>query len=194
MSTVGIAGAGSTIATEFCGLLPPEERVVARRIDQLALSYDRYLICTGYLAGKSLSDISAEQADLTWNLNFVRVARLIDDVIARNGAARICVIGSESGFSGSYDAAYAGAKAALHRYVETKRLRTDRQMLVALAPAIIWDSGMTQRRNDLGEVERRGDANRMGRWLTAEEVATEAYHLLYNASPSLSGQVIRMRP
>lgn len=155
---------------------------------------DRYLICTGYLAGKSLSEISDDKAAKTWTRNFVEVAQFCDRVFETNEAARICVMGSESAYAGSYDTAYAGAKAALHRYVETKRLHEPRQMLVALAPHIIEGTGMTDRRDDHEDLARRAQENRMGRWLAAEEVAREAHHLLFHASPSLSGQVIRMRP
>ena len=192
---IGIAGSTSTIALEFCGLLSDQHGVFAATLAGLPLDLDRYLICTGYLAGRSLEEISPVEAAQTWHLNFLSVARFCDRVFEANRTARICVMGSESGFAGSYDMAYAGAKAALHLYVERKALGPE-QMLVALAPHIIWDSGMTQRRGtiSLEPLEARGRENRLGRWLNAREVAVEAHHLLFGASLAMSGQVIRMRP
>lgn len=189
--TVGITGARSTIAQAFINMVG--EDVYASTIHAMRLDLPRYLICTGFLAGKRLADQKQQTLDQTWRLNFTDVARFCDRLFDRNVGARVVVIGSESGINGSYDMAYAGAKAALHRYVETKCLDHPDQMLIALAPHVIWDSGMTQRRDDLSDLEERGKANRLGRWLTAREVAAEAVHLLYKASPSLSGQVIRMR-
>lgn len=190
--TVGICGARSTIAQEF-GRLVFNEEIYEGGCGELSLDLDRYLICTGFLAGKALGDLSGNAAFDTWMLNFVKVARFCDGIFAANSRARVCLMGSESGFSGSYDMAYAGAKAALHLYVETKQLEAPEQMLVALAPHIIWDSAMTQCRGDVGLLEFDARRNRLGRWLTAFEVAREAHHLLYTASPALSGQVIRMR-
>lgn len=191
--TLAISGARSAIAAAAELHAPPLEPVIIRALEDLTLEHDRYLLCTGYLAGFALSEISDADATRTWELNYLRVAQFCDDVLAVNSRARICVIGSESAFRGSHDMAYAGAKAALHRYVETKApLRSD-QMLVAIAPHIIWDSGMTQRRGDLATLAARGSRSRLGRWLSATEVALEALHLLYDASPALSGQVIRMR-
>lgn len=191
---IGIAGASATIAREFCRLLPEGVEPVCDRLREHQPGLDRYLICTGYLAGKSLSDITPEEAELTWRRNFIDVARFCDLAFAANPKTRICVIGSESGFAGSYDMAYAGAKAALHLYVQTKRLRYPDQQLVAIAPAIIWDSAMTLRRDDLNALDARARATRHGRWLTPAEVATQAYQALFIASPFLSNTVIRLGP
>ena len=191
---VGIAGSSSTIALEFCDLLDRDHGVMVGNIASMPADLDRYLICTGYLAGRSLADITLEEAGRTWQLNFLAVAQLCERIFETNDRARVCLLGSESGFAGSYDMAYAGAKAALHLYVETKKLRTRDQMLVGLAPHVIWDSNMTMRRDDLDVLLKRGRATRRRHWLTSREVAQEALHLLFEASTALSGQIIRMRP
>lgn len=190
--SIGICGGRSAIAREF-QLAVEDEKIHKADMLSMPLGFDRYLICSGFLAGERITLITPENAVLTWQQNFIRIAALCDRIFTVNDHARIVVLGSESGFSGSHDMAYAGAKAALHLYIETKQLSHPEQMLVGLAPHIIWDSGMTQRRSDLAELEERGRATRLGRWLTAEEVAHGAHHLLYGASPALSGQVIRMR-
>lgn len=190
---IGVAGHRSTIAQEFFRLIPDGEVARGDRLADLPMSYDRYLICVGFLAGKSLEAISADEARRTWEKNFIAPARFCDRLFRVNQRARVCIIGSESGFRGSYDMAYAGAKAALHLYVETKRLEHPGQQLVAIAPTVIWDSAMTQRRSDLEPLEARGAATRHGRWLNAREVAAQAVQALCVASPFLSNTVIRLR-
>lgn len=196
--TVGVAGAQSTIAREFCKLLPAGvlpwcDRLV--EFDAVTMgTVDRFLVCTGFLAGKSLSDITAEEACLTWRRNFIDPARFCDRLFAANPRARVCLIGSESGFAGSFDMAYAGAKAALHLYVQTKRLNHPEQQLVAIAPTIIFDSAMSQQRKDLSALEARARATRHGRWLTPAEVAAQAFQALFIASPFLSNTIVRMGP
>ena len=189
---IGIAGHKTTIAEAFCKLLPRDEEVVRERLADMPLDLDRYLICAGYLAGKRIDEIWAAEADKTWQANFVQPASFMECLFRANPNARVCVIGSESGFAGSYDMAYAGAKAALHLYVETKRLDHPGQQLICLAPTVIEDSGMTQRRQDLAACKARGAATRHGRWLSASEVAVQAYQALYVASPFLSKTIIRM--
>ena len=189
---IGIAGHRTTIAEEFVRLLADGTETIADRLAELPLDLDRYLICTGYLAGKSLEAISLEEARRTWEKNFMEPARFCDRLFRVNHRARVCIIGSESGCRGSYDMAYAGSKAALHLYVETKRLEHPGQQLVAIAPTIIWDSGMTQRRNDLEALEARAGATQHGRWLTAREVAAQAVQALCVATPFLSNTVIRL--
>lgn len=191
---VGVAGGRSTIAAQFVQLLPEGTQVVCDRLNELPYDLDRYLVCTGFLAGRAISCIAPEEAEATFRRNFVDPARFCERVFLHNDAARVCLIGSESGFSGSFDMAYAGAKAALHLYVETKKLSHPGQQLVALAPTVIWDTAMTQRREDLGAVKARFDATRHGRALSAAEVAAEAYHALFGATCFLSNAVIRLGP
>jgi NAD(P)-dependent dehydrogenase (short-subunit alcohol dehydrogenase family) len=88
---------------------------------------------------------------------FHRTGGFCDRLFAHNPRPRMCLIGSESGFAGSFDMAYAGAKAALHLYVETKRLSSARiSSWSAIAPTIIWDTDMTQTRPDLASAGARG--------------------------------------
>lgn len=193
---VGVAGANSTVARAFCRLLPDGVIPWTRPLNDLdgpdMATINRFLICTGYLAGKALGAITREEAELSWRRNFLEPARFCDELFARNPNARVCLLGSESGFRGSFDMAYAGAKAALHLYVETKKLEHPGQQLVAIAPTIIRDSAMTEHRDDLEALEARAHELRHGRWLSALEVAEQAYHALFISSPYLSGTVIRL--
>ena len=111
-------------------------------------------------------------------------------ILATNSAARICVIGSESGYRGSYDGTYAEAKAVLHHYIEATCLRPGQQ-LVGISPGIIADAGMTTRRMDTENLARRLEEHPKRRFLVAREVARMAQTLLYD-QPYISGTIIRM--
>ena len=187
--TLGIYNSRSSIARALCDMLPDGEGWVDA--PQHPWEADRFLIASGYLAGKRLLEMPTDEAAKTFLENTAHVMALCDMILENNAEARIVVIGSESGISGSYDGAYAAAKAGLHHYVETKRIPCEGQQLVAIAPTIIWDSGMTQRRDDLDKVRERGEVRRRGRWLQAREVAALAYFVLYIDSGSLSNIVIR---
>lgn len=195
--TLGICGAGSTIARKAMAILNggggASFEIMTGQPGNIPLDCSHYLICTGFLAGHTLEGISDEDAWRTFDLNFLSLARLCDRIIAANDQARICIIGSHSGYAGSHDMAYAGAKAAMHLYIETKKLRGPAQMLFGIAPQIIADSAMTRRRADRDACMVRGENTRLGRWLNADEVARLAVELLYDASTAISGTIVRMR-
>lgn len=197
LKRVGVTGFGSAVAREFREIY--EDNIVqyghdvsyisGTDIQEYPLDCDEYLLCAGVLHGERIGDLTNEQLIGTWGVNFINVARFCDNLFEVNDEARVVVIGSESGFKGSYDMAYAGAKAALHLYVETKRLRTADQHLVCVAPTVIEDTGMTQRRADLQETLERGKERRLGRWLQAAEVARIAHFALKESA--LCNTVIR---
>lgn len=184
---IGILGATSTIAKEFIRLEDCEW--VGGRAHEISLDCDQYLICSGILHGQKMSDMTQYDIMETMRVNFIEVADFCSKVLDKNGSVRICIIGSESGFSGSYDDAYACSKAAIHHYIETTRVGRN-QHLVGVAPTIIEDSYMTTNRKDLNECLERGQNRRMGRWLKAKEVAKVAKFALEN--DSLCNTVIRM--
>lgn len=186
MRQYGITGASSTIAKRFIELpamdgVEPRDEVIQsfRDYSDLPLDLDRYLLCAGVLYGQSVTYMHPANILETLAINYVDVVHFLDLLFIHNKYARVCIIGSMSGINGSYDTMYAGSKAALHLYVKTKRLQKE-QHLVCVAPTIIEDSGMTSRRHDYDEVIARGKARRLGRWITADEVARTAMFALEN--------------
>ncbi len=186
---IGIIGAKTTIARAFRQIGP--QTSMNTRLEEMPLDLDRYLICMGYLAGKRIGGMSADELIRTWNDNFVLIAQFCDRLFEENPLARVCIITSASGHKGSFDIAYAGAKAAMNVYIETTRVGRAQQ-LVGIAPTIIEDAGMTERRNDLAECMIRGKLQRRGHWLTAQEVARFAHFLLYQDTGAICNQVITM--
>lgn len=152
----------------------------------------RYLFCGGVLIGKPANEqTDAEIAD-SITVNFAEIAMACDEIINRDVSARICIVGSESGISGSYDPIYGGSKAAIHHYVETKKLKHPGQQLVAVAPTIIENAGMTERRTDVAALAKRAAEHPKKRFLQALEVAQVIKFLLYECPNYLTGTVIRI--
>ena len=93
----------------------------------------------------------AEREEL-FSVNCAEVDRLrVIESSMKSGfkvSAGSCVIGSESGFVGSFDRAYAAAEGS--DYIGTSRRRYCKehsgQQLVCVSPGIIGDAGMTTRR------------------------------------------------
>ena len=189
---IAIRGFASAIAQSLIDLLPDGEEAVPVERGGTNTAAGRHLFCSGLLVPKTIIQRSAAELGESFMANAGRVIAQCDLIIATNDEARICVIGSESGYSWSFDGAYAAAKAGLHRYVETKRLRTSRQQLVCVAPGIIGDAGMTLRRTDTPNLEQRRLAHPKQRWLTSLEVARLVHHVLYVDEGYLSGIAIRM--
>ena len=185
-----ITGSRSTIAKQLLGMVP-ETAWCPDRGGPVPLDAERYFFCQGYLAGEAMRDITPDQLLDTMLVNYSMVRDTCDRIIDVNPKARIVVMGSESGFAGSYDESYAAAKALLHRYVETKRLLHPGQQLVAIAPTVIEDTRMTAERKDLADCMARGAARRRERWLLAVEVARLVHFLLYQDTGSISNTVIR---
>ena len=188
-----VTGRGSTIIKELETLIPDTEAVLRTDIHTTPPMFaDKYVLCAGRVTTKNMVDVDEEAAVDTWKVNAFYPIRMCEQILAKNDKARICVVGSESVFSGGYDDAYNASKAALHRYVETKRMRTPQQQIVCVAPTIICDSGMTKQRTDIDRLAERADRHPKKRFLLANEVAQLIYFLLYVDRGYISSTVIRM--
>lgn len=197
MGVLAVTGRGTTIVKCLERLLPAGETIArwpwrdgGPGEDALAMAA-RHVLAGGLLHGKRIAEQSPDEIRESLHANLLRPVLLCEAILARNPAARICVVGSESGFKGSHDTTYALAKAALHAYVETRRISGEQQ-LVCVAPSIIWDSGMTRRRGDRDELAARAAAHPKGRFLMAEEVARMIRFLLYEDKGCTTNTVVRM--
>ena len=190
--TICISGWRSKIAEEFRALLPRDEETIwGKPCEPDFPMADRYLFCNGLLRPKRMEDQTQDERGEGWLVNFVSITTQCDWIIRANENARICVIGSESAYRDSFDGIYAVSKQAVHSYIEGKKLRSPGQQLVAISPGIIEDCGMTTRRLDTGNLDRRRAGHPKGRFLRAREVALLAHHLIYE-NEYISGTVIRM--
>lgn len=146
---------------------------------------DRYILAAGVLYQKPLAMQTGAEIAASMCVNYINVVRICESIFQVNEEARVCVVGSESGYVGSFDETYAGAKAAVHCYVENRKMLKTQQ-LVCVAPSIISDSGMTERRKDYPEI--------LGtrKTVTAMQVAEIIFNLLHG-DILVNNTVIRMR-
>jgi len=191
LKCVHVRGWRSAIAMELAPLVPIH---IVERGEQMPDDGERYLFCAGLIRQKRITEQSEAEIAETMMVNAVSVIRECDRLLAVNPQARICVIGSESAFKGSFDGAYAAAKAALHRYVETKRLQSPGQQLVCVAPTCIVNTGMNMQRNADGvaSLEARRLEHPKQRWLRPIEVARMVHYLLCVDEGYTTNVVIRM--
>jgi NAD(P)-dependent dehydrogenase (short-subunit alcohol dehydrogenase family) len=195
---LAVTGYNSRIVQELIPLLPEGENI-HHLVEDLHPTFpvyglagcNRYLLCAGLLQPKKTRDQEWKEIHESLDVNLIRPMDLCEEILRTNDHARICVVGSESGFMWSHDGTYAAAKAALHRYVETKKLKPGQQ-LVCVAPSIIGDTNMTMAREDVENLKRRRAEHPKRRFLKAVEVASVIHFLLYRDEGYLSGQVIRM--
>lgn len=158
-----VTGIRSTVVQALAELLPHEPlRQIQKRSscvwDLLDMPGDsRIVLASGFMAGKPLSELTADEANLSRLLNAEEPMMIATQALLELRAARVCIVGSWSARCGSHDGAYATWKAAIHRWVERQAPRVKPpQQLCIVAPPIIADSGMTKRRTDYPEVlERR---------------------------------------
>lgn len=151
---------------------------------------DKFVLAAGVLCGKRLMELTPDDVQRMLSVNLVNTMRLCETILESKPRARICVIGSESGFKGSYDTLYAVSKAGLHKYVETRKVGP-KQQLVAIAPHIILDSGMTRARADYNDLLFQKAHGR--KFTTAIEVAGMARFLLTERY-TFNNHVFRITP
>lgn len=188
---IGITGRNTRIIREFKRVYGDEVGFECENLlTDMPLDLSEYVLCHGVLYGKAPSEMSEAEFEETMYANYFNIVRFCDTLFEVNKSAKVVVIGSESGFKGSYDTAYAGSKAALHLYIETKHLKYPEQQIVGISPTIIADSGMTRRRTDLKECMEAGKHRRLGRWLLSDEVAQTVAFVLGNQA--ICNTVIRM--
>jgi NAD(P)-dependent dehydrogenase (short-subunit alcohol dehydrogenase family) len=188
---IAIRGFASSFAQAFIAHLPEGERVVPVERGGCNTEAERHVFAQGLLRPKKIGEQTAEERAESLQANALSTIEQCNRILSINSDARILIIGSESGFAWSYDDVYAASKAALHRYVETKRIRGNQQ-LVCIAPTIINDSRMTRERPDADQVRMREMQHPKYRFLTMTEVCKLAHFLLYVDEGYLTNIVIRM--
>lgn len=188
-----ITGWGSAIAVEFRKIRPSIETVIRGRATAAGfpMGEERYLFCQGLLRQKPEAEQTPEEILEGMEVNYGSIVRSCIEILSTNESARICVIGSESGYLGSFDGVYAKAKADLHAFIESERIGPHQQ-LVGISPGIIEDAGMTIRRTDVETLDRRRATHPKGRFVRAAEVAYLANQLLFGPLDYVTGTVIRM--
>jgi NAD(P)-dependent dehydrogenase (short-subunit alcohol dehydrogenase family) len=204
--TLAVTGARTSIVQGLLALVPDEEVVTLGRHEDdtvrldLAAEFDvtavpvdieRYVLASGLLIPKTLAQQDFEETARSIAVNLTSVVRICEHLLTNNPRARIAVVSSESS-RGSFDTTYFLSKVALDAYIEGRRLSAPGQQLVAISPTIIMDSGMTQRRHDLGSVTERARRTPKGRLLQSDEVSRLLHYVLYVDEGTLTNTVIHL--
>ena len=206
-----IIGSSSTVSKELINLIDRETNDIitigrssddlvylnvdfqtADKIDNIPLNYDRYVITLGYLIPKKITEQTNKETLDSMAINLLFPVRIIERILEVNQKARIVVLGSESGFKGSFDTSYFLAKAALSSYIREKYIKYPTQQLVMVAPSVILDTKMTQERDDLTQVLERAKCLPKQRYLLSKEVAEMIYFLLYIDQGYINNEIINM--
>lgn len=158
--SIGVTGARSKIITELADMTG--EQMVRLEMDladpaaplPLQLPDTRYFVlAAGVLHGKRILELTGREIVECLAVNTINVIRLCEHILTTRDDACIVVVGSESGWKGSYDQLYAASKAAVHSYVKTRHTQGRYQQLIGIAPPIIIDAGMTTRRPDFEAIK-----------------------------------------
>jgi short-subunit dehydrogenase len=206
-----IIGSSSSVSKEFVKLLDKREATIVTvgrsknddvfldinynnydQVNLIPMDCDRYLITLGYLLSKKITDQTTDETLNSIAINLLFPVKLIEEIFEVNSKARIIILGSESGFKGSYDTSYFIAKAGISSYVREKHIKFPEQQLVMVAPSVILDTKMTQQRDDLDKVLDRALSLPKKRYLLSKEVAESLYFLFFIDQGYINNEVINM--
>lgn len=180
MSKIIITGHKSKIAREFSKLAKISS--VGIRCEEIKnyLDSSHYFFCQGYLAGKSIDEISIDEFRKTMYINYSSIRDACNLILESNKFAKICVISSYSAYRGSYDETYALSKSKINNYIEKEsKIKYPDQQIFGIAPWIIEDAGMTIRRDDTLRLEKIKNEHPLKRFSTSMEIAKLAYDIMF---------------
>jgi short-subunit dehydrogenase involved in D-alanine esterification of teichoic acids len=126
------------------------------------------------------------------SINLLSVIKVCEIALRFNKNVKIIILGSESGIKGSFDIIYALTKAAIHKYVEERKIKYSKQQLLCIAPSTVIDSKMTLKRRDGHNVTKSIKNNPKKRGLLSKEISNLIYSLFYEQTNYLSNIVIRL--
>jgi short-subunit dehydrogenase involved in D-alanine esterification of teichoic acids len=126
------------------------------------------------------------------SINLLSVIKVCEIALRYNKYVKIIILGSESGIKGSFDIIYALTKAAIHKYVEERKIKYPKQQLLCIAPSTIIDANMTVKRRDGHNVVRAIKNNPKKRGVLSKEISNLIYSLFYEQKDYLSNIVIRV--
>jgi hypothetical protein len=153
---------------------------------------DKILLLQSTITSTPILNRKSEDIFSQISINLLSVVKICEIALQYNKHVKIVILGSESGIKGSFDIVYALTKAAIHKYVEERKIIYPKQQLLCVAPSTIIDSKMTIVRKDRYNVIKSIKNNPKKRGLTSKEVSNLIYSLLYEQTNYLSNIVIRL--
>lgn len=151
---------------------------------------DRYIILSGHLQSKKISEQNREEIVKSIFINSVGPILFSEYLLQNRPNARLIIIGSESGFKGSYDLTYGLSKSSIRMYVKQKKVKENQQILL-ISPSTIEDFGMTERRQDKDRLTTYRQNHPKKRFLYSEELSTLIINL-FNSTNFLTNEEINL--
>lgn len=193
MHNIVVTGSKSSIVTRYKSL-HPEVNIIPTRCENIKgdlLNEPRFLFCQGLLYSKTKQNQTKLEQYNSKDTNYISIVHAVTKIMDTNPIARICILGSESGYRGSYDESYAESKRLLHEFICNMPLRHPGQQLVGISPWIIEDTSMTEARTDIANLHNKRQSHPKKRFLKAIEVSQLIHTLLFEQS-YISNTVVRM--
>ena len=201
-----IIGKSSNISKEFLKKIPknnfifkPSKKIwnmknidfnskkinLIKKVNKILLLHS-VISSTPFLKRRSLDIVSQI------SVNLLSVVKICEVALQHNKKVKIIILGSESGIKGSFDIVYSLTKAAIHKYVEERKIKYPEQQLICLAPSTIIDSHMTIKRKDKRNIQKSIINNPKKRGILSKEISNLIYALFYEQTNYISNTVIRI--
>ena len=136
----------------------------------IPLRFSLYIIGSGFLQSRPIESQALSDIADSFMINAAGPVSAAELILKNDSSARIFLIGSESGFKGSFDMSYALSKCSLSVYVRNRRLSEDQQLLL-INPSTIGDLGMTVRRKDVERLNSYMRQHPKKRFLDSQELS-----------------------
>ena len=137
----------------------------------LVHDYDFYVINSGLLTAQNFLTQPKIQLLNSVTINLLAPVYIAESILTKKAAAKVFIIGSESGRKGSFDITYFLCKAAIRAYVRQRYLNEQNQQLLLFSPATIEDAGMSTRRSDPERIAEYRQMHPKKRLLESREMA-----------------------
>jgi NAD(P)-dependent dehydrogenase (short-subunit alcohol dehydrogenase family) len=145
----------------------------------------------GKLYPASINNQTFEEKLEGFIFNYLIPVSLIDHLNTSEFSFNFIYISSESAKKGSFDSNYASQKAATEMFIRECQLLIKKSILVGVAPSMIIDSGMTQRRNDIENVFKAEKFHPKKRLLYTNELVDLIEYLMHS-NTYISNTIIEM--
>lgn len=136
----------------------------------IPLRFNLYIIASGLLQSRPIELQKLSDVSDSFLINAAGPVTAAELILKNDSSARIFLIGSESGFKGSFDMSYALSKCSLSVYVRNRRLSENQQLLL-INPSTIGDLGMTVRRKDVARLNSYMRQHPKKRFLDCQELS-----------------------
>lgn len=201
-----IIGKNSKISKEFLKKIPKNKFILQPTSQQWDMKnidfdlnriskikkFDKILLLQSVLSATPFLKRKFLDINSQVSVNLLSVIKICEIALSSNKKVKIIILGSESATKGSFDIIYALTKAAIHKYVEERKITYSKQQLICIAPSTIIDAGMTIRRKDKKNVIRSIVNNPKKRGVSSKEIANLIYSLFYEHTDYLTNIVIKI--